>query len=191
MRIRRVAKVETISCDNCGLHLADAEKPGISFFYYCKRCKRNGMRFELCLNCHALEVLQAEGKYSSRGVHPHYLKCEHRQLVQKANIEAAYPNSPHIRRIFCDQCGHTIVGRGAADKRSDQVDTRDARGKKGSQALAKAGANPSGKAYITPNEFWLCYRCPEETGLRFELCEQCYGTLQSHGRGVARLEMVM
>lgn len=188
MRIRRVAKVETISCDNCGLHLADAEKPGVAFFYYCKRCKRNGRRFELCLNCHALEVLQAEGKYSSRGVHPHYLRCEHRNLVKRQNLEAAYPNSPHLRRVFCDLCGHTIVGRGASEKRSDQTDPQASR--KGSQAAAKASAH-RGKTYITSNEFFTCLRCPEESGLRFELCEQCYGTLQSHGRGVARLEMVM
>eukprot|EP00930_Biecheleria_cincta_P100636 TRINITY_DN92249_c0_g1_i1.p1 TRINITY_DN92249_c0_g1~~TRINITY_DN92249_c0_g1_i1.p1 ORF type:complete len:602 (-),score=84.21 TRINITY_DN92249_c0_g1_i1:93-1898(-) len=190
MRIRRVAKVETINCDNCGIHLSDAEKPGQGkFFYYCRRCKRNGRRFELCLNCHALEVLQAEGKYSSRGVHPHFLRCEHRSLVRKQNLEAAYPNSPHLRRVFCDLCGHTIVGRGAADKRTDQLDTGASR--KSSQAAANATANPRGKAYITSNEFFICHRCPEETGLRFELCEQCYGTLQAHGRGVARLEMVM
>ena len=31
-RVRRIAKVEQVSCDNCGLHLADADKPGETTF---------------------------------------------------------------------------------------------------------------------------------------------------------------
>ncbi|CAE8625622.1 unnamed protein product [Polarella glacialis] len=176
LRVRRTAKVETISCDICGFHLADADKPGGCFFYYCKRCKRSGRRFELCMACHGLEILQGEGKYSGRGLHPHFLRCQHRTLIRRQNLENAYPSSPHLHRVFCDLCGHTVVGRGANDAAT--------------RAMSAVGASGDGSSkYLSlPNEFYICPRCPDERGLRFELCEHCATTLMERGRGIHRLQ---
>jgi len=187
MRIRRVNKVDSISCDSCGRELATAEKPGADFFWYCRRCKRSGCRFEQCMACHALDLLQCEGKFSGHGIHPHFLRCEHRMMVRRQNIEQAYPFSPHLNRILCDLCGDVILGRGASDKVED---TRLSPAAMKAQSQQQSAQQAASKHWI-PAEFYSCPRCPEENGLRFELCEHCTMTLQSHGHGVARLETYM
>jgi len=182
MRIRRIAKVEQVSCDNCGMNLADADKPDGRFFYYCRRCKRSGRRFELCIQCHVLEILQGEGKYSGDGFHPHYLKCQHRMLIRRQSLENAYPSSPHLHRVLCDLCGIVVVGRGASDAK-DQGS-----GLKKAQELKQ---DPGKKAYVMSNEFYACPQCPEQTGLRFELCVPCATKLTERGRGMLRLETTL
>ena len=184
-RVRRIAKVEQVSCDNCGLHLADADKPGGRFFYYCRQCKRSGRRFELCVACHVLEILQGEGKYSGTGFHPHYLKCKHRSLIRRQSLEHAYPSSPHLHRVLCDLCGCVVVGRGASDHSSKP---EEGRSKKKSQEI-KGTLNQ--KTYIVSNEFYQCPTCPEVTGLRFELCVPCQKNISESGHGIQRLESTL
>lgn len=184
-RVRRIAKVEQVSCDNCGLHLADADKPGGRFFYYCRQCKRSGRRFELCVACHVLEILQGEGKHSGVGFHPHYLKCKHRSLIRRQSLENAYPSSPHLHRVLCDLCGSVVVGRGASDKNSKQEEGRS--NKKGQELKG----NPHQKTYIVSNEFYACPTCPEVTGLRFELCVPCQKNISESGHGIQRLESTL
>lgn len=184
MRIRRIAKVEQVSCDNCGMNLADADKPDGRFFYYCRRCKRSGRRFELCIQCHVLEILQGEGKYSGDGFHPHYLKCQHRMLIRRQSLENAYPSSPHLHRVLCDLCGVVVVGRGTSDNARD----KDQGSLKKAQELKQ---DPGKKAYIMSNEFYACPSCPEQTGLRFELCVPCATKLTERGRGMLRLETTL
>jgi len=185
MRVRRIAKVEQVSCDNCGRHLADADKPGERFFYYCRRCKRSGRRFELCIACHVLEVLQAEGKYSGNGFHPHWLKCQHSALIKRQSLEHAYPSSPHLHRVLCDLCGRVVVGRGASASEKGQ---EEGSFPKKAQELK---ADPYKKSTIISAEFYACPRCPEQTGLRFELCVRCANDLSSRGRGLLRLETTL
>lgn len=183
LRVRTIAKVEQVSCDNCGVHLADADKPGGRFFYYCRQCKRSGRRFELCVACHVLEILQGEGKYSGNGFHPHYLKCQHRSLIRRQSLENAYPSSPHLHRVLCDLCGSVVVGRGASDKSSKKEGPE----KKGQELKG----NPHKKTYIVSNEFYACPTCPEQTGLRFELCVPCQKQISESGHGVQKLESTL
>lgn len=105
-RAQVVLTDEVVWCDICGENVARLDCPGL--FWYCRRCKRNGNRFEMCVSCHAIEVLQGEGKYTSEGRHPHYLGCEHRQIVDFCDLREAYPASPQLRRIFCDHCGELV-----------------------------------------------------------------------------------
>eukprot|EP00931_Biecheleriopsis_adriatica_P055369 TRINITY_DN32724_c0_g1_i1.p1 TRINITY_DN32724_c0_g1~~TRINITY_DN32724_c0_g1_i1.p1 ORF type:complete len:626 (+),score=96.01 TRINITY_DN32724_c0_g1_i1:24-1880(+) len=189
LRVRRVAKVESIDCDACGAHLAHVDKPGPAWFYYCRRCKRAGKRFELCLQCHALEVLQGEGKYSGRGIHPHYTRCLHASLVRRPSLEAAYPFSPHLFRVLCDLCGHTVVGRGSGFRSNKAPEQRGGRDKSSSAGSANGSLlNPQKQAYVTQNEFYSCTRCPDEIGLRFEICEFCMNSISEHRHGSQRLE---
>jgi len=115
IRPKRVYVVEEVSCDTCGVQLGDlTANAGPRWFYYCRQCKRRGNRYELCLSCHALEVLQAEGKHSGTKLHTHFLKCEHRSLVKRRDLRNAYPGSPHLKRAFCDYCGQ-LAAVGAHD----------------------------------------------------------------------------
>merc|ERR1712190_288017 len=100
-------RIEEVFCDICGVSLADADIPGP--FYYCRRCKRNGNRFEVCSACHAVEVLQAESKHVGKEVHPHFSACQHSSLVRCTDMQAAYPGFPHLRRVLCDRCGHVAA----------------------------------------------------------------------------------
>lgn len=75
-------------------------------FYFCRRCKRSGKRFELCAACHAIEVIQCEGKHYGRELHPHFLRCSHSALVPKKFVNEVIPGMVHIRRVMCDYCGH-------------------------------------------------------------------------------------
>lgn len=111
-RPKQVTVVEEVSCDVCGvilatkgaLHLGQAS----SCFYYCRRCKMSGRRFELCLPCHANAVLQAEGKHCRPALHPHYLHCEHRSLAKYKDLRAAYSGPLHLKHAYCDHCGSRI-----------------------------------------------------------------------------------
>jgi len=187
--VKRVARIDEVYCDMCGVDLAapsslqqasmvnsvqETMGPGttstafavpaepmqtfstvppraMGAFYYCRKCKKNGNRYELCAACHAVEVLQGEGKHAGHELHPHFLRCEHQSLVRRRFVNDANMGMPHIRRIFCDHCGH-LAG-----------------------------------SYDTDSEVFVCQRCPEEHGLRFELCAPCAQTLANYGWGVRRL----
>jgi len=148
--------VVTVSCDICGMHLiGPSAGPSLGIFYYCKECKRNGKRFEMCPGCHACEVLQAEGKHCIQAeLHPHYSHCTHHGLVRRKGLHAAHPQAPHLRRAFCDYCGQVAAVREA--KEGD-------------------------------HELYVCPTCPEENGLRFEMCARCAKDLLTRGWGVQRL----
>jgi hypothetical protein len=106
---RRASVIRTdqpVWCDICGEDVAKTDVPGI--FWFCRVCKRNGNRFEICVSCHAIEVLQGEGKHAGEGRHPHFLSCEHRQVVEWTDLREAYPAAPQLRRLFCDYCGDLI-----------------------------------------------------------------------------------
>lgn len=177
---KRVTRIDEVFCDMCGIDLAGPNSqqqanminnlqeasgstaPGgppsniappraTGAFYYCRRCKKNGNRYELCAACHAIEVLQGEGKHTGAELHPHFLRCEHASLVHRRFINDANLGMPHIRRIFCDHCGH-LAG-----------------------------------SYDTDHEVYVCPRCPEEHGLRFEICSTCAHHLATFGWGVRRL----
>lgn len=75
-------------------------------FYFCRRCKRSGNRYELCAACHAIEVIQSEGKHYGKELHPHFLRCQHRSLVRRRLVNDALPGMVHIRRVMCDYCGN-------------------------------------------------------------------------------------
>lgn len=183
-RASRVGRVESIYCDNCGLHIVDNDQPGVHFFYFCKRCKRNGRRFELCVPCHALEVLQGEGKYSGNGPHPHYRHCKHSNLRRWQDLELAYPSSPHLRRLFCDHCGQVILGRGVSKGEGAELKRNM------SQGSMSGSAAPALRSHQN-KEFFVCPSCPDELGLRFELCKQCTTTLMERGSGFLQLESCM
>jgi len=146
-RLKTVITLEEgpIWCDMCGDDVTTADNNGR--FWYCRRCKRNGRRHEVCMACHAVEVLQGEGKHGGTGPHPHYLRHEHRQIFVQPDLRVAYPYSPHLRRVFCDHCG-------------EHVDFTD-----------------------EESVLYLCPQCPEEHGLRFELCERCALSLRDSGNG--------
>jgi len=87
--------------------LLDGElKESAGAFYFCRRCKRGSQRFELCAACHAVEVVQSEGKHYGKELHPHFLRCQHRSLVRRKFVSDAVPGMAHIRRVMCDYCGH-------------------------------------------------------------------------------------
>jgi len=101
-------KISTVSCDSCGEVLSGLEGddrflPGS--FYYCKRCKRNGNRYELCAHCHAVECSQGVGKHLRADPHPHFLQCRHADVEQKRLLSGIDTAVPDIRRVFCDYCG--------------------------------------------------------------------------------------
>lgn len=120
-------------------------------FYYCRRCKRNGHRFELCAACHGIEVIQGEGKHHGKTLHPHFLRCQHRSLVRRRFVNDVCPGMPHIRRVMCDYCGH-LAG-----------------------------------SFDDDSEVWICERCPEEHGLRFEICVPCYTSMMTVSDGLDRI----
>lgn len=125
------------------------EVPG--WFWYCRRCKKAGKRYELCIACHAVEVLQAEGKYVGQELHPHYSRCEHNSLVRRPSLISAYPSAGHLRLALCDFCGDAL---------------------------------PLGEPDC---DVYICRRCPEELGLRFELCGHCAFAIRESGAGAAKL----
>eukprot|EP00929_Paragymnodinium_shiwhaense_P040316 TRINITY_DN21064_c0_g1_i1.p1 TRINITY_DN21064_c0_g1~~TRINITY_DN21064_c0_g1_i1.p1 ORF type:complete len:688 (+),score=153.26 TRINITY_DN21064_c0_g1_i1:96-2159(+) len=107
VRHTKVSTVDeaAISCDMCGTDIClDFNSPPFPFFY-CRKCKRNGHRHELCLPCFAVEILQGQGKHMDRGPHPHYLNCTHHSLVEMPDLRMAYPSCLTVRRIHCDHCG--------------------------------------------------------------------------------------
>lgn len=75
-------------------------------FYYCRRCKRAGNRHEICPACHAVDVIQSEGKHQGKELHPHFSRCQHRSLIKRRMVADVVPGMPHIRRVMCDYCGH-------------------------------------------------------------------------------------
>lgn len=83
-----------------------AIKESAGAFYFCRRCKRSGNRFELCAACHAIEVVQCEGKHYGKELHPHFLRCQHRSLIRRKFVNDAVAGMAHIRRVMCDYCGH-------------------------------------------------------------------------------------
>mmetsp|Transcript_123021 Transcript_123021/g.244850 ORF Transcript_123021/g.244850 Transcript_123021/m.244850 type:complete len:569 (+) Transcript_123021:68-1774(+) len=114
-RQRSTTTVEVASCDRCGNQLASTHSdelqehiPNLTYFYFCRSCKRNGRRFELCLACHAIDVLHAEGKYAKNASHPHYLRCCNVDLVKYRDIRAAYPLLLHLESTMCDHCGGRV-----------------------------------------------------------------------------------
>jgi len=110
-KLSKASRVFEVSCDLCGLQLADSTNTGP--FYFCGRCKQSGCRYELCVSCHALEIVQSEGKYFGDKLHPHWTNCAHDGLVRFSNIRDAYPFAPHLRRVCCDFCGHMIYFHGS------------------------------------------------------------------------------
>merc|ERR1711881_301851 len=82
------------------LNLVGAVKESAGAFYFCRRCKRGSNRFELCAACHAVEVVQAEGKRYGKELHPHFLRCPHKSLVRRRFVNDAVPGMAHIRRIM-------------------------------------------------------------------------------------------
>lgn len=138
-------KITHITCDCCGEPLAGMNDDGFfpGPFYFCKRCKRNGNRYELCPACYQVECAQGGHKHLHRDPHPHFLHCDHDCLVrQRLLSEAGAGIVPEVRRVFCDYCGQ-LAGHCDAD-----------------------------------DEVWVCPKCPEERGVRFELCASCYQDLQ-------------
>lgn len=127
-RSRKNDTVSQISCDMCGTCCASTGRPlwkeqegGVwellqdeknpeirGAFWYCRRCKQAGNRFELCVACHAVEVLQAEGKHVGQDLHPHYSRCEHSSLVRRPSLLAAYPSAGHLHLAVCDYCGESL-----------------------------------------------------------------------------------
>eukprot|EP00747_Dinoflagellata_sp_TGD_P138001 gnl/TRDRNA2_/TRDRNA2_175747_c1_seq3.p1 gnl/TRDRNA2_/TRDRNA2_175747_c1~~gnl/TRDRNA2_/TRDRNA2_175747_c1_seq3.p1 ORF type:complete len:694 (-),score=114.98 gnl/TRDRNA2_/TRDRNA2_175747_c1_seq3:75-1907(-) len=105
--------IEEITCDICGVKACTADDPG--FFYYCKQCKKHGNRFDICMGCHANEILQAEGKHAGPEVHPHYAYCRHLSIIKKKNLSVAYNPEPLIWRVYCDYCGKV------ASRREDET----------------------------------------------------------------------
>lgn len=93
-----------IQCDLCGTEGYNDTTTLLPFFY-CRKCKRNGNRYELCLPCFAVEILQLQGKHCDRDPHPHFLSCQHHSLVEMKDLRMAYPLYPCVRRIHCDHCG--------------------------------------------------------------------------------------
>jgi len=169
-------------CDTCGKDLdEDYNKP--SYLWYCRKCKSRGCRYELCLECHASEVLQAEGKHSGSAAHPHFLHCEHRSLIKQRDLRVAYPGLPLLRAILCDLCGSHIPGlrfgddRVAVTGRHTNV-LKDRR----SEAATRVPFKIPGSG-----EMYMCPCCPEDRGLRFEVCEFCAHSLLDFGSGIQRL----
>lgn len=154
-----------VTCDTCGLALADIDTPGLCYFYYCRRCKKGGNRFELCPPCHALEVLQAEGKHCGQSLHPHFSRCRHASLIRRNQFSSAYPDSPHIRRALCDCCGQQLV-------------------------VSPLPPNESGEKELAL-QIYYCPTCRDDLGVRFELCERCARSLMDKGRGLQMLESCM
>merc|ERR1740117_23669 len=60
-----------------------AVQESLGAFYFCRSCKRSSNRFELCAGCHAIEVVQSEGKHHGLELHPHFLRCQHKALTMK------------------------------------------------------------------------------------------------------------
>eukprot|EP00929_Paragymnodinium_shiwhaense_P015437 TRINITY_DN123520_c0_g1_i1.p1 TRINITY_DN123520_c0_g1~~TRINITY_DN123520_c0_g1_i1.p1 ORF type:complete len:750 (-),score=142.07 TRINITY_DN123520_c0_g1_i1:70-2319(-) len=108
---KRWGRIDDVPCDICGLDLADPDNTGP--FYFCLRCKKGGHRFEICSACHALEVLQSEGKWIDLTMHPHFTYCQHGELETFGSLAEAYPYSPHLYRACCDYCGQAIFVKGA------------------------------------------------------------------------------
>jgi len=106
---------EVASCDRCGVLLASTHSdelqensPDLTCFYFCRSCKRNGRRYELCLACHAIDVLHVEGKHTKNASHPHYVRCCNADLVRYRDIRAAYPQLLHLECTMCDHCGGRV-----------------------------------------------------------------------------------
>eukprot|EP00928_Gymnodinium_smaydae_P096882 TRINITY_DN8646_c0_g5_i1.p1 TRINITY_DN8646_c0_g5~~TRINITY_DN8646_c0_g5_i1.p1 ORF type:complete len:711 (-),score=165.52 TRINITY_DN8646_c0_g5_i1:241-2373(-) len=110
---RPPARVEEVTCDLCGVEMADFDNSGP--FYYCRCCKNRNHRYELCVACHALEVLQAEGKHTGASPHPHWESCSHMGMKRFAQLSDAYPDAVHLRWATCDCCGHSTRGTAAGD----------------------------------------------------------------------------
>jgi len=104
------SRIDEVHCDECGLLLIDTNNTGP--FYFCRICKKHGIRYELCIGCHALEVLQGEGKMTTTtkdDVHPHWQHCSHQSLERHTSLVDAYPHATFLRRSSCDFCGHIIT----------------------------------------------------------------------------------
>lgn len=172
-------------CDACGKEIGD------EYLWFCRRCKVRGNRFELCIECHAVEVLQAEGKQSCRSPHSHLLHCEHRSLVRQTNLRVAYPGLPHLRSLYCDVCGSGIPGLAGGDDRAcTQGPHNNVLKKRSSDMDSGTRKEGGGRLVWKPPGTgcaFVCPRCPEEAGLRFDVCESCAHTLLELGSGIQRL----
>lgn len=104
--VGRWTRAKEVACNLCGLEIVNIDTAAP--FYFCRRCKKGGGRYELCVACHASEVLQGEGKYTGKGVHPHWEHCKHQDLRRYTRLADAYPTRQHLWRACCDLCGHTI-----------------------------------------------------------------------------------
>eukprot|EP00401_Gymnodinium_catenatum_P006792 CAMPEP_0117483048 /NCGR_PEP_ID=MMETSP0784-20121206/13736_1 /TAXON_ID=39447 /ORGANISM="" /LENGTH=551 /DNA_ID=CAMNT_0005277567 /DNA_START=9 /DNA_END=1660 /DNA_ORIENTATION=- len=140
-RLVRDLEEDGLWCDLCGEDITHR-------FWFCRACKFRGKRFEVCVQCHAVEVLQGEGKHVGQGIHPHYLRHAHRDLAMFKDLRFAYPYSSHIRRVFCDHCGCLMNFR---EERA---------------------------------VLYVCLRCPEDHGLRLEMCEDCALAIRDGGHGI-------
>mmetsp|Transcript_114866 Transcript_114866/g.245234 ORF Transcript_114866/g.245234 Transcript_114866/m.245234 type:complete len:579 (+) Transcript_114866:55-1791(+) len=177
-RLQNVVQAVEATCDTCGKFITDQDASSPVYFWYCRRCKKNGRRHELCPACHASEVLNGEGKHQGSQPHPHFQRCEHRSLVKYTDLRAAYPGRPHLKRAFCDFCGLLFMGQGDGPRA------------KGMQTVAPTGtAQLPGNSRPLPAklEIYVCLRCFEDTDTRFELCAGCAFALQHRGSGIQQL----
>lgn len=169
-------------CDTCGKDL-NGSYMNPSYLWYCRKCKSRGSRFELCLECHASEVLQAEGKHGSAAAHPHFINCEHRSLIKHRDLRSAYPGLPLLRAIICDLCGSYVPGlRGGDDRVAVPGHHTHVLKDRRSEAATRDPFKIPGSG-----EVYVCPCCPEDRGLRFELCEFCAHSLLDFGTGIQRL----
>mmetsp|Transcript_67661 Transcript_67661/g.195902 ORF Transcript_67661/g.195902 Transcript_67661/m.195902 type:complete len:565 (-) Transcript_67661:17-1711(-) len=165
-------------CDACGSDIS-ARQGEQGYLWYCRQCKSRGCRFELCLQCHAVEVLQSEGKHAGPAPHPHFLRCQHRALETRTNLRTLYPGVQHLCCALCDVCGDYIPGLKGCDDRVTVT-------RRGAASGAKAPFRPPGSG-----ELLYCPCCPEEVGLRFEMCVPCAQSLSELGQGIQRLSAVL
>mmetsp|Transcript_20340 Transcript_20340/g.43400 ORF Transcript_20340/g.43400 Transcript_20340/m.43400 type:complete len:659 (+) Transcript_20340:313-2289(+) len=173
-------------CDSCGQDIGD------EYLWFCRKCKTKGNRFELCLECHAAEVLQGEGKHSGRRPHPHLLRCQHSSLQRHTNISSAYPGLPHLKCLLCDLCGSHIPGLLSSDDRQCAVGPHPAifqmkRAVELDQGAAKEKVGPTRWQPPGRGEVYVCSRCPAEEGVRFECCSTCAFSMLEYGSGLQRL----
>lgn len=152
-------KISLITCDACGSELARHADCGITpcTFYYCGRCKQHGNRYELCEACHTMECTQGLGKHTNREPHPHFMKCQHSSIVRQRLLHYPPTSSTSIEKDVPD------IRRVFCDYCGQLAGNCD-----------------------EDDDIFICPRCPDDSGVRFELCLTCCQDFdrQSHPRPI-------